>query len=149
MERREFPIRTYVTLTWQLLLFSLVVTLVLDHYIEGRVAWVLPVIVLVLSIPYIVRVAEIIADVSRAQCEKRTLRLKDISKEYAVVIHGHRGMLHWTLIFEDEADNGQLFSLTAAATQADALAMWKDGGLYRVEWLKQSRVITAMESIVG
>lgn len=148
MGRREFPIRTYVTLTWQLFAFSLAVTLLLDHCIEeGKIVWTLPVIVLILSIPYIVRVVEIIADVTRRQREERVLRLKDISKEYAVAIHSHRGMLHWTLIFEDEA--GKLFSLTAAATQQDAFSMWCEEGLYRVEWLNQSRVIVAMEPIVG
>lgn len=149
MGRREFPIRTYATLTWQLLVFSLVVTLLLVRFVEEgqMLVWALPVIVLILSIPYIVRVAEIIGDMSRKRRETRVLRLKDLSKEYAVAIHSHRGMLHWTLIFEDEA--GQLFSLTAATTQEEALSMWRDEALYRVEWLTRSRVIVAMEPIVG
>ena len=41
MDRRVFPIRTYVTLTWQVLLFSLAATLLLDRFIESRLIWAL------------------------------------------------------------------------------------------------------------
>lgn len=145
MDRRVFPIRTYVTLTWQVLLFSLAATLLLDRFIESRLIWALPAIVLVLSLPYIVRVVEIIGDRSQSRRCEKTMRLVDVSREFAVAIHSHRGMMHWTLIFEDEAD-GSLHSLTAAATQKDARAMWREGALYRVAWLDKSRVILEMES---
>ena len=146
MDRRVFPIRTYVTLTWQVLLFSMAATLLLDRFIESRLIWALPVIVLVMSVPYIVRVVEIIGDRSQSRRCERTMRLVDISREFAVAIHSHRGMMHWTLIFEDEAD-GSLHSLTAAATKEDARAMWREGAHYRVAWLDKSRVILEMESV--
>lgn len=145
MDRRVFPIRTYVTLTWQVLLFSMAATLLLDRFIESRLIWALPVIVLVLSVPYIVRVVEIIGDRSQGRRCERTMRLVDVSREFAVAIHSHRGMMHWTLIFEDEAD-GSLYSLTAAATKEDARAMWRNGERYSLMWLDKSRVILEMES---
>ena len=145
MDRRVFPIRTYVTLTWQVLLFSMAATLLLDRFIESRLIWALPVIVLVMSVPYIVRVAEIIGDRSQGRRCERTMRLVDVSREFAVAIHSHRGMMHWTLIFEDEAD-GSLYSLTAAATKEDARAMWRNGERYSLMWLDKSRVILEMES---
>ena len=145
MDRHVFPIRTYVTLTWQVLLFSLAATLLLDRFIESRLIWALPAIVLVMSVPYIVRVIEIIGDRSQGRRCERTMRLVDVSREFAVAIHSHRGMMHWTLIFEDEAD-GSLHSLTAAATKEDARAMWHSGAHYRVAWLDKSRVILEMES---
>ena len=145
MDRRVFPIRTYVTLTWQVLLFSMAATLLLDRFIESRLIWALPAIVLVLSVPYIVRVVEIIGDRSQGRRCERTMRLVDVSREFAVAIHSHRGMMHWTLIFEDEAD-GSLYSLTAAATKEDALAMWRNGERYSLMWLDKSRVILEMES---
>ena len=148
MDKRAFPIRTYVTLTWQVLLFSMAATLLLDHFVESRVIWALPVIVFVLSVPYIVRVIEIIGDRSGNRRRERTMRLVDISREFAVAIHSHRGMMHWTLIFEDESD-GSLHSLTAAATKKDAHAMWRSDSLYHVVWLDKSRVILEMTSIVG
>ncbi len=146
MDRRVFPIRTYVTLTWQVLLFSLAATLLLDRFIESRLIWALPVIVLVMSVPYIVRVLEIIGDRTGSRRCERTMRLVDVSREFAVAIHSHRGMMHWTLILEDEAD-GSIHSLTAAATRKDARAMWLGGALYRVAWLDKSRVILEMESV--
>lgn len=145
MDRRVFPIRTYVTLTWQVLLFSMAATLLLDRFIESRLIWALPAIVLVLSVPYIVRVVEIIGDRSQSRRCERTMRLVDVSREFAVAIHSHRGMMHWTLIFEDEAD-GSLYSLTAAATKEDARAMWRNGERYSLMWLDKSRVILEMES---
>ena len=145
MDRRVFPIRTYVTLTWQVLLFSMAATLLLDRFIESRLIWALPVIVLVLSVPYIVRVVEIIGDRSQGRRCERTMRLVDVSREFAVAIHSHRGMMHWTLIFENEAD-GSLYSLTAAATKEDARAMWRNGERYSLMWLDKSRVILEMES---
>ncbi|MDD7367736.1 MAG: hypothetical protein PUG91_10650 [Clostridiales bacterium] len=145
MDRRVFPIRTYVTLTWQVLLFSMAATLLLDRFIESRLIWALPVIVLVMSVPYIVRVVEIIGDRSQGRRCERTMRLVDVSREFAVAIHSHRGMMHWTLIFEDEAD-GSLYSLTAAATKEDARAMWRNGERYSLMWLDKSRVILEMES---
>ena len=145
MDRRVFPIRTYVTLTWQVLLFSMAATLLLDRFIESRLIWALPAIVLVLSVPYIVRVVEIIGDRSQGRRCERTMRLVDVSREFAVAIHSHRGMMHWTLIFEDEAD-GSLYSLTAAATMEDARAMWHNGERYSLMWLDKSRVILEMES---
>ena len=145
MDRRVFPIRTYVTLTWQVLLFSMAATLLLDRFIESRLIWALPAIVLVLSVPYIVRVVEIIGDRSQGRRRERTMRLVDVSREFAVAIHSHRGMMHWTLIFEDEAD-GSLYSLTAAATKEDARAMWRNGERYSLMWLDKSRVILEMES---
>ncbi|MCI5546256.1 MAG: hypothetical protein MR399_04810 [Clostridiales bacterium] len=145
MDRRVFPIRTYVTLTWQVLLFSMAATLLLDRFIESRLIWALPAIVLVLSVPYIVRVVEIIGDRSQGRRCERTMRLVDVSREFAVAIHSHRGMMHWTLIFEDEAD-GSLYSLTAAATKEDARAMWRNGERYSLMWLDKSRVILEMES---
>lgn len=145
MDRRVFPIRTYVTLTWQVLLFSMAATLLLDRFIESRLIWALPSIVLVLSVPYIVRVVEIIGDRSQGRRCERTMRLVDVSREFAVAIHSHRGMMHWTLIFEDEAD-GSLYSLTAAATKEDARAMWRNGERYSLMWLDKSRVILEMES---
>ena len=145
MDRRVFPIRTYVTLTWQVLLFSMAATLLLDCFIESRLIWALPAIVLVLSVPYIVRVVEIIGDRSQGRRCERTMRLVDVSREFAVAIHSHRGMMHWTLIFEDEAD-GSLYSLTAAATKEDARAMWRNGERYSLMWLDKSRVILEMES---
>ena len=145
MDRRVFPIRTYVTLTWQVLLFSLAATLLLDRFIESRLIWALPAIVLVLSVPDIVRVVEIIGDRSQGRRCERTMRLVDVSREFAVAIHSHRGMMHWTLIFEDEAD-GSLYSLTAAATKEDARAMWRNGERYSLMWLDKSRVILEMES---
>ena len=145
MDRRVFPIRTYVTLTWQVLLFSMAATLLLDRFIESRLIWALPAIVLVLSVPYIVRVVEIIGDRSQGRRCERTMRLVDVNREFAVAIHSHRGMMHWTLIFEDEAD-GSLYSLTAAATKEDARAMWRNGERYSLMWLDKSRVILEMES---
>ena len=145
MDRRVFPIRTYVTLTWQVLLFSMAATLLLDRFIESRLIWALPVIVLVMSVPYIVRVVEIIGDRSQGRRCERTMRLVDVSREFAVAIHSHRGMMHWSLIFEDEAD-GSLYSLTAAATKEDARAMWRNGERYSLMWLDKSRVILEMES---
>ena len=145
MDRRVFPIRTYVTLTWQVLLVSMAATLLLDRFIESRLIWALPAIVLVLSVPYIVRVVEIIGDRSQGRRCERTMRLVDVSREFAVAIHSHRGMMHWTLIFEDEAD-GSLYSLTAAATKEDARAMWRNGERYSLMWLDKSRVILEMES---
>ena len=145
MDRRVFPIRTYVTLTWQVLLFSMAATLLLDRFIESRLIWALPAIVLVLSVPYIVRVVEIIGDRSQGRRCERTMRLVDVSREFAVAIHSHRGMMHWTLIFEDEAD-GSLYSLTAAATKEDARAMRHNGERYSLMWLDKSRVILEMES---
>ena len=145
MDRRVFPIRTYVTLTWQVLLFSMAATLLLDRFIESRLIWALPAIVLVLSVPYIVRVVEIIGDRSQGRRCERTMRLVDVSREFAVAIHSHRGMMHWTLIFEDEAD-GSLYSLTAAATKEDARAMWRNGERSSLMWLDKSRVILEMES---
>lgn len=145
MDRRVFPIRTYVTLTWQVLLFSMAATLLLDRFIESRLIWALPAIVLVLSVPYIVRVVEIIGDRSQGRRCERTMRLVDVSREFAVAIHSHRGMMHWTLIFENEAD-GSLYSLTAAATKEDARAMWRNGERYSLMWLDKSRVILEMES---
>lgn len=145
MDRRVFPIRTYVTLTWQVLLFSMAATLLLDRFIESRLIWALPAIVLVLSVPYIVRVVEIIGDRSQGRRCERTMRLVDVSREFAVAIHSHRGMMHWTLIFEDEVD-GSLYSLTAAATKEDARAMWRNGERYSLMWLDKSRVILEMES---
>ena len=145
MDRRVFPIRTYVTLTWQVLLFSMAATLLLDRFIESRLIWALPVIVLVMSVPYIVRVVEIIGDRSQGRRCERTMRLVDVSREFAVAIHSHRGMMHWTLIFENEAD-GSLYSLTAAATKEDARAMWRNGERYSLMWLDKSRVILEMES---
>lgn len=145
MDRRVFPIRTYVTLTWQVLLFSMAATLLLDRFIESRLIWALPAIVLVLSVPYIVRVVEIIGDRSQGRRCERTMRLVDVSREFAVAIHSHRGMMHWTLIFEDEAD-GSLYSLTAAATKEDARAMWRNGERYSLMWLDKSRIILEMES---
>ena len=145
MDRRVFPIRTNVTLTWQVLLFSMAATLPLDRFIESRLIWALPAIVLVLSVPYIVRVVEIIGDRSQGRRCERTMRLVDVSREFAVAIHSHRGMMHWTLIFEDEAD-GSLYSLTAAATKEDARAMWRNGERYSLMWLDKSRVILEMES---
>ena len=145
MDRRVFPIRTYVTLTWQVLLFIMAATLLLDRFIESRLIWALPAIVLVLSVPYIVRVVEIIGDRSQGRRCERTMRLVDVSREFAVAIHSHRGMMHWTLIFEDEAD-GSLYSLTAAATKEDARAMWRNGERYSLMWLDKSRVILEMES---
>lgn len=145
MDRRVFPIRTYVTLTWQVLLFSMAATLLLDRFIESRLIWALPVIVLVMSVPYIVRVVEIIGDRSQGRRCERTMRLVDVSREFAVAIHSHRGMMHWTLIFEDEAD-GSLYSLTAAATKEEARAMWRNGERYSLMWLDKSRVILEMES---
>ena len=145
MDRRVFPIRTYVTLTWQVLAFSMAATLLLDRFIESRLIWALPVIVLVMSVPYIVRVVEIIGDRSQGRRCERTMRLVDVSREFAVAIHSHRGMMHWTLIFEDEAD-GSLYSLTAAATKEDARAMWRNGERYSLMWLDKSRVILEMES---
>ena len=145
MDRRVFPIRTYVTLTWQVLLFSMAATLLLDRFIESRLIGALPAIVLVLSVPYIVRVVEIIGDRSQGRRCERTMRLVDVSREFAVAIHSHRGMMHWTLIFEDEAD-GSLYSLTAAATKEDARAMWRNGERYSLMWLDKSRVILEMES---
>ena len=145
MDRRVFPIRTYVTLTWQVLHFSMAATLLLDRFIESRLIWALPAIVLVLSVPYIVRVVEIIGDRSQGRRCERTMRLVDVSREFAVAIHSHRGMMHWTLIFEDEAD-GSLYSLTAAATKEDARAMWRNGERYSLMWLDKSRVILEMES---
>ena len=145
MDRRVFPIRTYVTLTWQVLLFSMAATLLLDRFIESRLIWALPVIVLVMSVPYIVRVVEIIGDRSQGRRCERTMRLVDVSREFAVAIHSHRGMMHWTLIFEDEADSS-LYSLTAAATKEDARAMWRNGERYSLMWLDKSRVILEMES---
>ena len=148
MDRRVFAIRTYVTLTWQVLAFSMVVTILLDRFIESRLIWAIPAIVLVLSVPYIVRVIEIVDDqLKNHRCE-RTMRLVDISREFAVAIHSKRGMLHWTLIFEDEAD-GSLHSLTAAATKEDARTMWHCDAPYEVVWLDKSRVILEMTSIVG
>lgn len=145
MDRRVFPIRTYVTLTWQVLLFSMAATLLLDRFIESRLIWALPAIVLVMSVPYIVRVVEIIGDRSQGRRCERTMRLVDVSREFAVAIHSHRGMMHWTLIFENEAD-GSLYSLTAAATKEDARAMWRNGERYSLMWLDKSRVILEMES---
>ena len=145
MDRRVFPIRTYVTLTWQVLLFSMAATLLLDRFIESRLIWALPAIVLVLSVPYIVRVVEIIGDRSQGRRCERTMRLVDVSREFAVAIHSHRGRMHGTLICEDEAD-GSLYSLTAAATMEDARAMWHNGERYSLMWLDNSRVILEMES---
>ena len=130
-----------------LLLFIILMaaTLLLDRFIESRLIWALPAIVLVLSVPYIVRVVEIIGDRSQGRRCERTMRLVDVSREFAVAIHSHRGMMHWTLIFEDEAD-GSLYSLTAAATKEDARAMWRNGERYSLMWLDKSRVILEMES---
>ena len=46
MNEREFAVRPYVTLAWQLLALSLALTIALDFFVETKLVWLLPMCVL-------------------------------------------------------------------------------------------------------
>lgn len=145
MNKREFAVRPYATLSWQLLVFSLAVTLALDCFIESRLVWLLPVFVLMLSVPYLVRALEALGDLRRGRLQTGRLKLLDISEEYVIAVHTHRGLVHWTLIFEDENQSDRVVVLSAAARRADASAFFQEGARYQTAWLPRSRIIRSME----
>jgi|GEM_PF-5681005 len=145
MERHHFRLIPYVTLTWQLLLFSLVAAFVLSRFLESRLVWMLPVCVLALTMPYIARIGDILRDLRRGERRSARLILKDASEEYAIAIHRQRGLVHWTLIFEEEARPGTLVVLSAAARRGDMEAWFHLESSYLVEWLPLSRIISAAE----
>ena len=150
MNRREFSMGSYAALTWQLLLFSMAAAYALSRFLEGdmaRLVWLLPVCVLAMTTPYIVRIGQMINDVRQSRRERALLRLKDVSEEYAIAIHRRRGMVHWTLIFEDEARPGTLFSLSVAARRDEVNAFFAVEKTYQVEWLKASRIIRNAEAM--
>lgn len=134
-----------MTLTWQMFTVSLIIAGVLIYYVRHPLVWLMPLTVLFMCLPYIMRAVEIGRDRRTKQYEEKELRLKDISKEYAIALHSHRGMVHWTLIFEDEADDRRVYVLTVAMNKQDAHSFLCLGGMYRVKWLAVSRVICAME----
>ena len=147
MNRHEFRLSSYATLTWQLLLFSVMVAFVISLFLEGDMnwlVWLLPVVVLAMSAPYIVRIGELVTDLRRGACSAAQLRLRDVSEEYAIVIHRQRGMVHWTLIFEDETQPGRLLSLSVAARREEMTSLFSLDEYYVVEWLPRSRVIQAV-----
>ena len=148
MDRHEFRLNSYVTLTWQMPLFSAAAAFALSRFLEGDMAWVVwlvPVCVLALTMPYIVRIGELARDLRRGERRTARLRLRDVSEEYAIAIHRHRGMVHWTLIFEDEEQSGQLLSLSVAARRSEAVSLFALGESYLVEWMPHSRLIRALQ----
>ena len=142
--KREFPIRPYVTLGWQLLLFSLVMAFVLSLFLESWLVWLMPVCVLALSTPYITRIGQIIRDLRRGETRKARLRLKDVSEEYAIAIHHQSGLVSWTLIFEDEVERERLVVLSAAARRSEIGTLFRQDEVYLIEWLPSSRVIRSI-----
>ena len=69
------------------------------------------------------------------------MRLKDVSEEYAIAIHRRRGLVHWTLIFEDETRPGTLLSLSVAARRDEMASFFLLEKDYDVEWLQTARII--------
>ena len=146
-QQRRFSIRPYVTLGWQLLLFSLVAAIVFSHFLDSWLVWLLPACVLALSTPYIVRIGQIIRDRRRDETQTACLKLKDISEEYALAIHHQSGLVNWTLIFEDEAENGRLVVLSVAARRREIETLFQMGKTYAVEWMPSSRVICSAKAV--
>ncbi|MBO4885404.1 MAG: hypothetical protein J5602_08835 [Clostridia bacterium] len=149
MNRHEFSMGSYAALTWQLLVFSLAAAYALSRFLQSDMAWLvwlLPVGVLGMTTPYIVRVGEMLRDLRAGRREKARLRLKDVSEEYAIAIHRRRGMVHWTLIFEDESRPGALFSLSVAARRSEMKSFFALESYYMVEWLPTARVIRSAEA---
>ena len=152
MDRREFSMSSYVALTWQLLVFSLAAACALSRFLESDLAWLvwlLPAFVLAMTMPYIARIGEMLRDLRAGRREKARLRLKDVSEEYAIAIHRRRGLVHWTLIFEDEARPGELLSLSVAARRDEMESFFTLERSYDVEWLKASRIIQSAAAVEG
>ncbi len=140
----KLPTRSYSTSIWQSLALSLLVSLVLNIWVDSIIIWFFPLLVLCLVTPYILRVYDIITDVRKKRKKKRLLRLLDISEEFTFALHRDRTLRHWTLIFEDVNEHDNFVVLSAAMTMKQREKELTEKKLYIVTNLEKSKVIVAM-----